>query len=159
MPKKNSWNVLNFLGGIESKIDFFYGSLFALIGLLFGAGWFTVLTVPACAVLYAMGGDRKYASVWRDLGCSAVMSIALILATGNLLFLGAGLATFGLFTVGLGLPSTQPYDEGSPVGRIAWALSNKTEWLANIYTHAFLYASAWGVYFAASILRGIIWHG
>ena len=142
---------------IEARIDFFYGALFGAIGLFFGLGWFSLAAIPACALLYAMGGDDDFASGWRDVGCSAVMSLCLILATGNLLFLGAGLATFGLFTVGLGLPSTQPPDAGSPVGRIAWRLAKGDEGLANTYTHLFLYASAWAVYFVTSIARGIIW--
>lgn len=146
------------LGKIEARIDFFYGGLFGLIPLLFGAGWFALITVPACAILYAMGGDDNFRSAWRDVGCSAVNSLCLILSTGNLLFLGAGLAVFGLLTVGLGLPDPKPEgDKGSPVGRIAWALAGRREWLANIYTHGFMYGSAWAIYFAASILRGILW--
>lgn len=145
------------LDTIDANIDFFYGALFGALALLFGGGWFSLITVPACSVLYAMGGDDDWQSAWRDVGCSAVMSLCLVLATGNLLFLGAGVATFGLFTVGLGLPSTQPPDAGSPVGRIAWKLAKGQEWLANIYAHAFLYASGWAVYFTASVLRGLIW--
>jgi hypothetical protein len=150
--------VIEFFKGIDSPIDFFYGSILGAIGLLFGLSWFFVLTVPACAILYAVGGDEKYQSGYRDVGCAAVNSIALILATGNLLFLGAGLAVFGVLTIGLGLPSTQPPDPGSPVGRLAWKLANGKERLANIYTHTFLYVSVWGIYFATSLLRGIIWH-
>ena len=142
---------------IDAKIDFFYGAIFGLIPLLFGAGWFCVLTVPVCGVLFAMGGDNDYQSGYRDIGCSVANALLLILATGNLLFLGAGLATFGLLTVGLGLPSTQPVDDGSPVGQIAMRLARGKEWLANIYTHAFLYVSTWAVYFIVSILRGILW--
>lgn len=142
---------------IEAKIDYFYGGLFGAVPLLFGAGWFCTFTIPVCAILFAMGGDDNYESGWRDIGCSAVNSFVLILATGNLLFLGAGLCTFGLLTVGLGLPSRQPYDPGSTLGRIAWKLAKMNDWLANIYTHTFLYGATWGVYFLASILRGILW--
>lgn len=148
---------INKLKQIDAKIDYFYGAMFGVIPLLFGAGWWALLTVPACAVLYAMGGDDDFQSGYRDVGCAAVNSIALIMATGNLLFLGAGVAIFGLLTVGLGLPSTQPPDAGSPVGQIAWSLARGVEWLANFYTHAFMYATAWAVYFVTSILRGVIW--
>lgn len=143
---------------IDSKIDFLYGALFAALGLLFGLGTFALLAIPACAVLFAMGGDNNWRSGWRDIGCAAVMALLMILATGNLLFLGAGVAVFGLLTVGLGLPSTQPKDPGSVIGRIAWRLAKKREWLANLYTHAFLYAATWGVYLAVSILRGVLFH-
>jgi hypothetical protein len=142
---------------IDAKIDFFYGAVIGSIPFLFGVGWFFIITVPACAVLFAMGGDDDYRSVWRDVGCAVVNSVCLILATGNLLFLGAAVAVYGLLTVGLGLPSTQPPDAGSPVGRIAWKLANGVEWLANVYTHAFLFGSIWAVYFVTSLLRGIIW--
>lgn len=153
----------NFLK-IEAKIDFLYGAIFGSIPLLFGAGWFGLITVPACALLYAMGGDNDWRSVWRDVGCSAVNAIGLILATGNLLFLGAGVATYGLLTVGLGLPSIQPPDTGSPVGRLAWKLAQRVahtvedvELVANFYTHLFLYVTTWLVYMAASVLRGVLW--
>lgn len=149
--------LVDILKKIEAHIDFFYGALFGAIPFLFGAGWFTLSAIPVCAVLYAMGGDNDFRSAWRDVGCSLTNAVALILGTGNLLFLGAGLATFGLLTVGLGLPSTQPPDAGSPVGRLAWKLAKGKEWLANVYTHAFLYGTTWGVYFAASVLRGILW--
>ena len=149
--------IIAFLNGIQSPIDFFYGSLVGAVGLLFGLGWFSVITIPACAILYAMGGDEKYQSGWRDVGCAAVNSVFLILATGNLLFLGAGLGVFGILTIGPGLPSTQPPDAGSPLGRICWALAKGKEWLANIYTHAFIYLAIWFTYFLVSVLRGWIW--
>lgn len=153
--------ILDSLKKIDAKIDFFYGALFGAIALFFAPWLWAVLTIPACSVLYALGGDDNYASVWRDLGCALVMSVVLILATGNLLFLGAGVAIFGLLTIGLGLPDPPDRpdpDEGSLIGRIAWALAGRTEWIANIYTHAFLYASAWAIYFTASILRGVLFH-
>ena len=142
---------------IDATVDFLYGAILGAIALLFGAGWFGLVTIPACAILYAMGGDNDWKSVWRDFGCAAVNSICLILATGNLLFLGAGIAVYGLLTVGLGLPSTQPADPGSPVGQIAWRLAKGKQWLANLYTHLFFYASTWAVYFAMSVSRGILW--
>ena len=142
---------------IDARIDFFYGALYGGIGLFFGLGWFSLITIPLCALLYAMGGDDDFQSAWRDVGCSAVASICLVLATGNLLFIGAGIATFGLLTVGLGLPSTQPADDGSILGRFFWAVSGAKEWLANIYTHAFLYTATWLIYFVVSIARGILW--
>jgi hypothetical protein len=150
----------NFLK-IDAKIDFFYGAIFGAIPLLLGAGWFSLITIPACSILYAMGGDDDWRSAWRDVGVAAVNSVCLILATGNLLFLGAGLAVYGLLTVGLGLPDhpERPNaDPGSLVGRFFWKLAKGKEWVANIYTHAAQYAAVWAVYFTASILRGVFYH-
>ena len=150
-------NIIDTFKRIEARVDFFYGALFGAVPFCFGAGWWVLITVPICAFLYAIGGDDDYRSAWRDVGCSAVNSTCLILATGNLLFVGAGLATFGLLTVGLGLPSTNPPDAGSPVGRVAWKLAKQKEWLANIYTRVFLYSALWLIYFVCSIARGILW--
>jgi hypothetical protein len=158
---------------IDARIDFFYGALVGAVPLCFGAGWFALITIPLCSIFYAMGGDDDWSSAWRDVGCAAVNSIGLILATGNLLFFGAALAVYGLLTVGLGLPSINPPDAGSIVGRFFWRLAEKhikpnfsdeaevtrfrIEERANIYTHIFQFGSIWLIYFVVSILRGLIW--
>jgi len=75
-----------------------------------------ILTIPLCAFLWALtGSESKYNyKLWRRLGVPVVWGASLWM--WQVAF--AIPVAFGFLSMGYGIPSTQPFDEGSWLGRI-----------------------------------------
>jgi len=93
--------------------------------------------VPVCAFLWALtGSESKYNyKLWRRLGVPLIWASTLWTWQA---FLCVPIA-FAFLSLGYGLPSTQPPDEGSSLGKVMWKLSGENELLANLLTRGFIY--------------------
>jgi len=113
--------------------------LVASILTMLAAHWLTwIITVPLCAFLWALtGSESKYNyKLWRRLGVPLVW--ALSLWTWQALICVP--IAFGFLSIGYGMPSTQPIDDGSWLGRNMLKLFRDYN-TANIITRAIIY---WG---------------
>lgn len=110
------------------------------IGGIFGGAWayftgaWTFLLIPACAVLWALGGSEN--KLYRRIGVAGV-SYALVTAVTHQPWAGlaSGLAVFGVLSLGYGIPTAQPKDEGSVLGRF-WHRLLRNEALSQAATRA-----------------------
>ena len=102
-----------------NKEELWLGWLFACCwSQFFGLWW--ILICPASAILWAMGGAPGRSAGWRRLGCPALVSGALWLKFGVHWLLISFICQCIVFSFGYGIPSTQPKDEGSRLGRFFW---------------------------------------
>lgn len=98
-----------------NKEELLIGAIFAASFALF-TGWWCLFTIPACAFFWAMGGSRS--KLWRRIGVPVVFTAALFLEHGWWGFpLICGPLMFLALSIGYGIPSMYPYDEGSVMGR------------------------------------------
>lgn len=100
--------------------------------------WWLALS-PICAVLWAMGGAEKSSKLYRRLGVPAVLSISVALVNHSWLALTSIPLAFAVLSLGYGIPTTQPVDEGSWLGRICFDLAKKNEKLAELYCRTIIY--------------------
>ena len=101
-------------------------------------GWWVVLIAPITAFLWALGGASGYTAAWRRIGVSLVLGIVLSISSKNLWCLLSILPAFGFLCLGYGIPSTQPPDDGSVLGRFFWKLTGGKEWLTNLLTRGLI---------------------
>ena len=122
----------------------------ALVGDLYGlffaikVGWWAVPLSIACGILWSMGGTVNKA--YRRVGCSLLPVLVVFIhsqdGTGTLNlwpWLSFPLA-YAVLCIGYGMPSSQPYDEGSALGRFwdrVFVLSS--DYWANFFTRATIY--------------------
>ena len=110
--------------------------------------WTGVLCIPLTtltAILWAVGG-AGIKSV-RRYGVPFVWCLAVYFAHGgNLLAFLPFPFMVALLSIGYGLPSTQPYDEGSFLGRFWWKITDwpdqskeEHEMMAEFWTRASIY--------------------
>ena len=127
----------------------------ALIGLVFGLvfavkiGWWALVLAPFTAYFWASGGAKKEDGgnkLYRRLGCALFPALAVFAVHfPHWWCLLAVPLAFGVLSVGYGIPSTQPPDAGSVLGRWAYAIALKftddprPEWLAEIITRTLIY--------------------
>lgn len=115
-----------------------------LIGALIGsayAGYFghwTWVVAPVVTALWRMGGADGYSKAYRRIGVPATICGVCLILTGNYAFVVSGLLMWGVLTIGYGIPSTQPPDEGSTIGRFFFELFGRDEKKADLATRAFI---------------------
>lgn len=84
---------------------------------VFAIGPFAIPAAAVTALLWALGGAGFLGlNSWRRIGCPAVMA-SIFYFTGHPLALGSGILQWGALSIGYGIPSVQPPDEGSELGR------------------------------------------
>ena len=120
----------------------------AALGAAFGAslGFFVgpimgVAAALGCAFLWALGGAENSKKAWRRLGVPLVALDVFILAHVPIKFplvLASTGAAFGVLTIGYGIPSTQPPDAGSWLGRFFYKLAGSREVPAALLTRGTL---------------------
>lgn len=92
------------------------------------------------SLLWAVGGAEGGKKVVRRLGVPlTITSVCALFAHSWVPFISVPLA-FGVLSIGYGIPSTQPPDEGSWLGQYCFELANKNECLAEIYCRTIIYA-------------------
>jgi len=96
------------------------------------------LTMPICGVLWALSGMDESTKLWRRLGCPAVQAFALYLVTKSIWVIGAIPIGYGILSIGYGVPSTQPPDAGSALGRFFYEKTNGNSLLANLGVRGFI---------------------
>ncbi len=100
----------------------------ACVGGMVGAafcyilGWWSLLTIPACAVLWWLGGADGFSKGWRRVGVPIVLALFLSIALRSFWPVLGGCIMFPVLTIGYGLPSYG--DAGSPLGRFVCKLFN-----------------------------------
>lgn len=105
-----------------NKEELLTGGIVGLVaGLLIGS--FAYLIIPICAVLWALGGGEDKA--WRRIGVPvSIVAMSLFLHENlwSILSIPAG---FGVLSIGYGIPTSDPLDAGSVLGRFFYKLTPK----------------------------------
>lgn len=118
---------MNPLNKEELIVGYVFGC--TLIGII--GPWWTILAIaPLCSYLWALGGQGRFGKGPRRLGVPAVLSLCLILSYPFPDMVVAGVISFFagwlILSLGYGIPTVQPFDEGSEIGR--WAFNLATKW-------------------------------
>lgn len=117
-----------------NKSELVLGAIYGGVWAYF-LGWWALLTVPACAVLWAVGGSG-YGHAWRVVGCPVVLGAALWLSKHDLTPPAAAALSGVVLSLGYGIPTTHPVDPGSPIGRFWFQLLQMRENAASAATRA-----------------------
>lgn len=113
----------------------------AIVGLSFAVkvGWWAILLAVLTSPLWAMGGAEKSSKLFRRLGVPLACSGLVAIIYHNWVpLISLPLASLVLH-MGYGIPSTQPVDEGSWLGRLCFKWANKNEKLAELYCRTIIY--------------------
>lgn len=119
-----------------NKEEIVRGCAITIFPCLFLLGW--VISWPisiACGFLYAMGGAENSWKGYRRIIIPLLIGIGCYWLTHVKLVALSSLLMFGTLSIGYGIPSTQPYDEGSWLGKIFYKLFDGEETLAKWATH------------------------
>jgi hypothetical protein len=107
----------------EMKIGFVVGALSA-----FRIGWLAIVPAVASAYLWAAGGAKGEDGgnkAYRRIGVPLVWVGVVAAITHDQWTLPAWLPAFGVLSMGYGIPTTQPYDAGSYLGRFFYYRTKK----------------------------------
>jgi hypothetical protein len=117
--------------------DYILGALYGL-GFIFLVGAWCIPILVLTSLLWGLGG--KYGHAIRVFGIPiASYGIVWLLRSHSILALVSGALTGAVFSLGYGIPTTQPPDEGSGLGRFFYNLFNKNNFLANLFTRGTIY--------------------
>lgn len=117
--------------------EILYGAVFGGSMVYWTLGY-AFLVAPVCGVLWALSGRDESTKLWRRLGCPAVQAAALYLVTKSIWVIGAIPIGYGILSLGYGVPSTQPPDSGSALGRFFYEKTKGNELLANLGVRGFI---------------------
>ena len=127
-----------------NKNELIIGFLFAL-PFVFIIGFLALAIAPLTSILWALSGMNGQPKIWRRLGVPFVVCLAVFLLKHHWqAWISLPLA-FGALSLGYGIPSEQPPDEGSAIGQFYYnvVFSNERESerlkLSNICTRATIY--------------------
>ena len=116
-----------------------------LIGAIVGGlsalkvGWIALAIAPVTSFFWAYTGAGA-SKLYRRLGVPLVIASACAVVTHSWVpFISVPLA-FAVLSIGYGIPSTQPPDAGSWLGRIAFKLAKSNEKKADLYCRGLIYA-------------------
>lgn len=116
-----------------NKEELIIGAVFGLT-FVFNLGWLVLPVLAATSFLWALGG--QYGGGIRRWGVpGVVVCAAFILSRHGSVFLAYPLGV-AVLSIGYGIPSTQPPDSGSALGRF-WYKINPS--LANVLTRVTVY--------------------
>lgn len=106
-----------------NKNELIVGGAFGLAHILF-IGFWAIALAPVTALLWALGGaGHKWA---RRFAMPAIVAVAWLIVRFNVLeAIAGGSAAVGLLSIGYGIPSFQPLDAGSGLGRFWYAVAQK----------------------------------
>lgn len=113
-------------------IDLLLGAIQGLFTIPW-LGWFCVIPMILCSLLWAIGG--QYGHAWRVYGIPLVLCSSVLWFHMNqplLVYLPYPFMAL-ILSLGYGLPSTQPYDKGSSLGRFWIQITEDNEFSATIY--------------------------
>lgn len=129
-----------------NKEEIAIGASIGITYILMLGAW-CLVSVPLCALFWAMGGSRDAPRFlflssrhWRRIGVPVVLSTVAYIATGNWLVLASILLLFGVCTLGYGIPTITAgvvVDKGSWLGRFFYyGIAEGNEAVATAYTRA-----------------------
>lgn len=91
-----------------------------------------------CSFLWALSGSGS-SKLFRRVGVPVIWSSCLYITEQNVLvFILIPIAAL-MLSLGYGIPSTQPPDSGSALGRFFWNLTGQNVLLSNIMTRGVIY--------------------
>jgi hypothetical protein len=100
-------------------------------------GWWAIVSALASSFFWWKGG--RSGNSWQVYGCSVSTFLPITLLTQQAVVIIPCVISGLLMSVGYGIPSTQPHDEGSTLGRFWWKITNQNEKLTNILTRGTIY--------------------
>jgi hypothetical protein len=116
-----------------NKEELTIGAVFGLT-FVFNFGWLVIPVLVATSLLWALGG--RYGGSIRRYGCSGVVvAVAFLLSHSWWVFLSLPLGV-AVLSIGYGIPSTQPPDEGSALGKFWFKINPE---VANVMTRLTIY--------------------
>jgi hypothetical protein len=111
----------------ELTIGFIFGLCFSPI-----IGWYALCLAPATSWLWAKSGAPNSNKFYRRIG------VPLLTAAFTGLWWSIP-GAWALLSMGYGIPSTQPPDEGSTLGKFWFKVCGGSEKLAHIATRSTIY--------------------
>lgn len=114
----------------------------AIVGLCFIPiiGLVALPMALATAILWNLGGADGFSKAYRRMGVPLVTCITVAVVKQSLTPLISLLPVWGVLSIGYGIPSTQPPDAGSWLGREALMLAKGHEKRADLYCRGVIYA-------------------
>lgn len=111
-----------------------------LVGIIFWfkVSWWALPLALLTSFLWAYTGWGA-SKLYRRLGVPLLCGGIVALVYHSLIPLISVPLAFGVLSIGYGIPTTQPPDEGSLLGQVCFELSNKNERLAEIYCRTTIY--------------------
>ncbi len=116
-----------------------------LIGFIVGICFMPIIGLVAMpmalatAVLWNLGGADGFSKAYRRIGVPVVCCVVVAIVKQSYIPLLSIVPAWGVLSIGYGIPSTQPKDEGSWLGRLAYKLSEGNESLADLYCRGLIY--------------------
>jgi len=110
----------------------------ALVGgaFIFFLKWWTVITIPLCAYLWALGGAERTSLEWRRTGVTVTLMAAFVASLWGEPYFWVLIPCAGLFygatTIGYGIPDEN--DDGSALGAFMYNLVGGNTFWADILT-------------------------
>ena len=122
----------------ELIYGFCYVSLF-----LYWIGYWAIPFALLSSFLWALSGSEYKINhkLFRRLGCPLCIAIPLVITTGKWIVLLGVAPAFGALTLGYGIPSLNPPDEGSLLGRFYNKITGD-EFMTNILTRGTIIISS-----------------
>lgn len=117
-----------------NKEELIIGGIFGGLLAIFIGPW-AVLTALLCSFLWAWTGAGNGA-IWRKVGCPLVACGSIFLVHHHWQVWVGFIPMVIVLSLGYGIPSTQPPDAGSPLGRFWYKISPK---YANVLTRGTIY--------------------
>lgn len=107
----------------------------------------TIFFGTVASIFWAKSG-RGDSKLWRRLGVPVVIVSGILMSSQHTLQSALPLLAwipicFGILSLGYGIPSTQPPDSGSWLGRITFRIARGNETLATILAHGVIFADAY----------------
>lgn len=103
-------------------LELVIGAVFGFVPIIW-IRWGVILTVPACAFLWAWSG-AGHGNFWRRMVMPGIVVASIFMARQHWQVLISWPIMWGVLSIGYGIPSTMPQDPGSWLGRFWW---NRTE--------------------------------
>lgn len=98
--------------------------------------WTVLACIPITSFFWALSGSEGQLKLWRRLGCPLVVGTGLFLMNHNIYMIFGVVLSFLVLSIGYGIPSTQPPDAGSILGRFWFKISEK---YANVLTRTTIF--------------------
>lgn len=109
----------------------------AILGMLLtpATKWAALIVIPAASYLYALSGCKGRDKIWRRIWMPGICGLACAINLAHWPAILGAIPGYGLMTLGYGLPSTQPPDEGSWIGQKIYKYITTDETLATWIMH------------------------
>ena len=116
---------------VLNKEEMVWGASFGIA--FFGVvGWLAIPQAILCAYLWALSGAGE-SKLFRRFGCPLIVSLTAYIVSKDVWVWVSLPIAFGILSLGYGIPSQMPYDEGSTLGKFWNRISQKH---ANLLTRS-----------------------